>query len=66
MLISHTPLCQARHQRTALQQELIGEQAGQIDEIGNVGAASYEAKTWLMRSRTLCAHQLDGPSAPRQ
>ena len=40
--------------------------AGQIDEIGTVGAASYEAKRWPIRSRTLAAHQLEPPSPPRQ
>ena len=40
--------------------------AGQIDEIGTVGAASYEAKTWLILSRTLAAHQLEPSSPPRQ
>ena len=40
--------------------------AGQIDEIGTVGAASDEAKTWPIRSRTLCAHQVDGSSPRRQ
>ena len=40
--------------------------AGQIDEIGTVGAASREAKTWLILSRTLAAHQLEPSSPPRQ
>ena len=40
--------------------------AGQIDEIGTVGAASREAKRWLMRSRTIAAHQLEPSSPTRQ
>ena len=40
--------------------------AGQIDEIGTVGAASGEAKTWLILSRTLAAHQLEPSSPPPQ
>ena len=39
---------------------------GQIDEIGTVGAASREAKRWLILSRTIAAHQLEPSSPPPQ
>ena len=40
--------------------------AGQIVEMGTLGAAPYDAKMWLMRLRTLCEHHVEPSEPPRQ